>query len=134
MCVCVWLMRILRTLLSNLIRSPSKREYARVHDVQIKWEGVLSGKEDTKDTAKMALNGMFEFVGCRRVWIPLPPSSLLPHTHTLSMYRLLLLPWVGVKECAWTPDRFLCLDFFYFRAWGGEKSCGPPPPFLVHFV
>ncbi|EUC33475.1 hypothetical protein COCCADRAFT_95942 [Bipolaris zeicola 26-R-13] len=49
-------MRILRTLLSNLIRSPSKREYARVHDVQIKWEGVLSGKEDTKDTAKMALN------------------------------------------------------------------------------
>ncbi|EMD86958.1 hypothetical protein COCC4DRAFT_171808 [Bipolaris maydis ATCC 48331] len=48
-------MRILRSLLSNLFRSPSKRDYAHVHDVQIKWDGVLSGK-DSSSTANMALN------------------------------------------------------------------------------
>ncbi|EUC41108.1 hypothetical protein COCMIDRAFT_40656 [Bipolaris oryzae ATCC 44560] len=43
-------MRLLRLLLANLVRAPSKRDYAHVHDVQIKWEGAVSGK------GNMALN------------------------------------------------------------------------------
>lgn len=51
-------MRLLRNLLSKLTRPAPKRDFAHVHDVQIKWERTPIGKDDnTKNPGSMSLNG-----------------------------------------------------------------------------
>lgn len=51
-------MRLLRNLLSKLPRPTPKRDFAHVHDVQIKWERRAIGKDDnTKVPGSMSLNG-----------------------------------------------------------------------------
>jgi hypothetical protein len=58
-------MRFLRNLISNFTRLAPKRDYAHVHDVQIKWERipVQNGeKQDQAAAGSMSLNGRFNFV------------------------------------------------------------------------
>jgi hypothetical protein len=52
-------MRLLRNLLSNFTRSAPKRDFAHVHDIQIKWERVPNSKNDNKEAGSMSLNGMY---------------------------------------------------------------------------
>jgi beta-xylosidase len=55
-------MRLLRNLISNFTRTAPKRDFAHVHDVQIKWERtpVQNGKKQQEGEAgSMSLNGMY---------------------------------------------------------------------------
>jgi len=54
-------MRILRNLISNFTRNAPKRDFAHVHDVQIKWERVpaQNGKKQEQEAGNMSLNGMY---------------------------------------------------------------------------
>lgn len=68
-------MRLLRNLLSKLTRPAPKRDFAHVHDVQIKWERTPIGKDDnTKDPGSMSLNGTC--VRCSIGW-PFPVDELV---------------------------------------------------------
>ncbi|CAA9966937.1 hypothetical protein CFE70_010370 [Pyrenophora teres f. teres 0-1] len=50
-------MRALRTFFANLTRSAPKREYARVHDITIKWDRASpTPEQENQDTETMSFN------------------------------------------------------------------------------
>jgi hypothetical protein len=57
-------MRLLRTLFANLTTKTPKREFAHVHDVQIKWERLpdLNQGKRGQATGSMSRNGMFAYL------------------------------------------------------------------------